>query len=130
MYNIYLKNICIYIPYLHDIHDYIIYNKNTSYTYTLHIYIYIHIGWIDYQVTGEKPDLFKYTPQIILNSIIHIIEDNIYNFVCLEFEKQYIKAFKYYVLIDKQDKQQGQQRQLQPQQQDKTASAAYKLSIL
>ena len=106
------------------------YTKNIyiSYIYTYlkqyYMYIYTCIGWIDYQVTGEKPDLFKYTPPIILNSIIHIIEDNIYNFLCIEFEKQYIKAFKYYVLIEK-DKQQSQQQLQQGQGQQ-----PYQLSIL
>ena len=111
----YTRYICIYTT--------LIYTYTISDIYTPYIStLYTYTGWIDYQVIGEKPDLFKYTPQIILNSIIHIIEDNIYNFVCIEFEKQYIKAFKYYVLIDKQQ----QQTQQSPQGQQQP----YQLSIL
>ena len=57
-------------------------------------------GWVEYQVQGEKPSIFKATPPFVLNTTIMLIKDTVSEFATAQFSSRFLKAFRKFMLAD------------------------------
>ena len=53
-------------------------------------------GWVNYQVAGEKPAIFKNAPPVVLDSTIKMIEFAVSDFTTREFSLRLLKSFRAY----------------------------------
>ena len=57
-------------------------------------------GWVEYQVQGEKPSIFKATPPFVLNTTIMLIKDTVSEFATAQFSSRFLIAFRKFMLAD------------------------------
>lgn len=55
-------------------------------------------GWVNYQVEGEKPTIFKNAPPVVLDSTIKMIEMAVQDFATREFSVRLLKSFRVFAL--------------------------------
>lgn len=52
------------------------------------------IGWVEYRVQGEKPNIFKVAPPFVLDATISIIKESVSDFAERQFTQSLLRSFR------------------------------------